>query len=53
MRAESYRTGVRFAGSAMFDLVFGLVVGSCIGYGVRAFISRYRRVASRRRFGLA
>jgi len=36
----------------MFDLVFGLVVGACIGYGVRAFISHRRHAASRRRLGL-
>ena len=36
----------------MFELVFGLVVGTCFGYGVRSFISHCRHVATRRRLGL-
>ena len=36
----------------MFDLGFGLIVGACIGYGVRSFISHQRRVATKRRLGL-
>jgi hypothetical protein len=36
----------------MFDLVFGLVVGTCIGYGIRALISRYRHLATKRRLGI-
>ena len=35
----------------MSDLVFGLVVGACIGYGLRAFISHQRRIAAKRRVG--
>jgi NhaP-type Na+/H+ or K+/H+ antiporter len=37
---------------AMSELVIGLLVGSCIGYGFRALISHRRRVASKRRLGL-
>jgi hypothetical protein len=36
----------------MFDLAFGLVVGACIGYGVRAYISHYKRIAAKRRHGI-
>jgi hypothetical protein len=36
----------------MFDLAFGLVVGACFGYGVRAFISHHRRIVAKRRLGL-
>jgi len=36
----------------MFELVFGLVVGGCFGYGVRAFISHRRRIAMKQRLGM-
>jgi NhaP-type Na+/H+ or K+/H+ antiporter len=36
----------------MFEMAFGLVVGACIGYGVRSFISHHRRVTTRRRLGM-
>ena len=35
----------------MFELIFGLMVGAGIGYGVRAFISHQRRLAVKRRLG--
>jgi hypothetical protein len=36
----------------MFELTFGFVVGTCVGYGVRAFISHYRHLSTRRRLGM-
>ena len=36
----------------MPDFVFSLVIGGCIGYGVRSYMSYCRRMALRRRFGL-
>jgi NhaP-type Na+/H+ or K+/H+ antiporter len=37
----------------MFELTFGLVVGACVGYGVRAFISHCRHLSTRRRLGMS
>ena len=39
-------------GCDMFELAFGLVVGACLGYGVRSCLSHYRRIATRRRLGV-
>jgi hypothetical protein len=36
----------------MFDIAFGLVVGACLGYGARAYMSFYRRNAAKRRLGI-
>jgi len=36
----------------MFDFALGLVVGACIGYGIRAFMSYYRHAATKRRLGI-
>ncbi len=36
----------------MFDLAFGLLVGACVGYGLRSFVSYQRRVATKRRLGV-
>ena len=36
----------------MFDLVFGVVVGTCFGYAIRSFISHRRRIVTKRRLGL-
>lgn len=35
----------------MFDLIFGLVVGTGIGYAIRAYISHRRHALRRRRAG--
>jgi hypothetical protein len=39
------------SGDAVFEFSFGLVVGGALGYGLRAYISYYRRAAARRRVG--
>ena len=39
-------------GLSMFDMAFGLVVGAFLGYGLRAYISYYRRNAAKRRLGV-
>ncbi len=37
----------------MFELSFGLIVGAFMGYGMRAYLSYYRRTAAKRRFGVS
>jgi hypothetical protein len=37
----------------MFEFVFGLIVGSLLGYGLRAFISHRRRIATKQRLGMS
>jgi multisubunit Na+/H+ antiporter MnhE subunit len=37
----------------MFDLLFGLVVGAGIGYGLRSYLSHRRHAARRRPTSLA
>jgi hypothetical protein len=37
----------------MFELSFGLIVGACVGYGMRAYLSYYRRTAAKRHFGVS
>jgi hypothetical protein len=36
----------------MFDLMVGMVVGTCFGYGLRSFISHRRRLITKQRLGL-
>jgi hypothetical protein len=36
----------------MFDLVFGVVIGTCFGYAIRSFISHRRRLVTNQRLGL-
>jgi len=40
------------SGAAMSEMAIGLVVGAVIGYGIRAFMSHYRRAAAKRRLGV-
>jgi hypothetical protein len=39
-------------GEAMFDLAFALIVGACLGYGLRSFLSHQRRAALKKRLGM-